>query len=255
MSAIASRTGGCATLCVMRRLEPAGLADLAEAYAYPHTTPWLRANMVASADGAATFEGKAGGLGNEADRRLLSLLRGLADVVVVGAATVRVEGYGPVRPREWWGEIRTGRAPAPPLAIVSRSLELDFDAPVFTEAPSRTIVITCASAPDDRRSGCEKHADVIIAGEEAVDVAAALDALAERGLTRQLTEGGPRLLAQFVAAGRLDELCLTVSPQLTAGDAARIINGPGPASTPLRLGHVLEEEDFLFLRYTRRSEA
>ncbi|MEV5708448.1 pyrimidine reductase family protein [Actinoallomurus sp. NPDC052274] len=238
----------------MRRLEPAGLADLAEAYAYPDTTPWLRGNMVASADGAATFEGKAGGLGNEADRRLLSLLRGLADVVVVGAATVRVEGYGPVHAREWWGDIRTGRPPAPPLAIVSRSLELDFDAPVFTEAASRTIVITCASVGDDRRRGAEKHADVIVAGDEAVDVAAALDALAERGLTRQLTEGGPRLLAQFVAAGRLDELCLTVSPQLTAGDAARIINGPGEGSTPLRLGHVLEEEDFLFLRYTRRVD-
>ncbi|MCO5970529.1 pyrimidine reductase family protein [Actinoallomurus soli] len=238
----------------MRRLEPAGLADLAEAYAYPDTTPWLRGNMVASADGAATFEGKAGGLGNEADRRLLSLLRGLADVVIAGAATVRVEGYGPVHPREWWGDIRKGRPAAPPLAIVSRSLELDFDAPVFTEATARTIVITCASAPEDRRSGLEKHADVIVAGEEEVDVAAALDALAERGLTRQLTEGGPRLLARFVAAERLDELCLTVSPQITAGDAARIVNGPGPASTPYRLGHVLEDEDFLFLRYTRRDD-
>lgn len=238
----------------MRRLEPAGLADLAEAYAYPDTAPWLRGNMVASADGAATFAGRAGGLGNEADRRLLSLLRGLADVVVVGAATVRVEGYGPVRPRDWWGDIRTGRAAAPPLAIVSRSLELDLDAPVFTEAVSRTIIITCAAAGEDRRRGCEKHADVIVSGEEAVDVAAALDALADRGLTRQLTEGGPRLLAQFVAAERLDELCLTVSPQITAGDAARIINGPGHASARLRLGHVLEEEDFLFLRYTRRVD-
>lgn len=235
----------------MRRLEPVGPVELAEAYAYPETMPWLRANMVASADGAATFEGKAGGLGNQADRRLLSLLRGLADVVVVGATTVRVEGYGPVRPREWWGTLREGRAPAPPLAIVSRSLELDFDAPLFTEALSRTIVITCASAGDDRLGGCEKHADVIVAGDESVDVAAALDALADRGLTRQLTEGGPRLLAQFVAAGRLDELCLTLSPRLTIGDAPRITDGPGPAMTPLRLGHVLEQEDFLFLRYTR----
>ncbi|GAA4628963.1 pyrimidine reductase family protein [Actinoallomurus vinaceus] len=236
----------------MRRLEPSDLVELTEAYAYPETTPWLRGNMVASADGAATSGGKSGGLGSAADRRLLSLLRGLADVVVVGASTVRVEGYGPVQPHDSWRELRTGRALAPPLAIVSRSLELDFDAPLFTEALSPTMVITCASAPDDRRRGCEKHTEVIVAGEETVDVAAALDALAERGFTRQLTEGGPRLLAQFVAAGRLDELCLTVSPQITAGDAARIINGPGPASTPLRLGHVLEEEDFLFLRYTRR---
>jgi riboflavin biosynthesis pyrimidine reductase len=236
----------------MLRLEPAGSADLAEAYAYPATVPWLRANMVAGVDGAATHDDRSGGLGGEADRRLLSLLRALADVVVVGAGTVRAEGYGPVRPREWWGALRDGRTPAPPLAIVSRGLGLDFDAPVFTEALAPTIVITCGSAPDDRVAVCQKRAEMIFAGDESVDPAAALDALAERGLVRQLTEGGPRLLAQFVAAGRLDELCLTVSPQLTAGDAARILNGPGAASTPLRLGHVLEDDDFLFLRYVRR---
>lgn len=236
----------------MRRLEATGTVDLAAAYAYPEIAPWLRANMVSSADGAATYEGKTGGLGSAVDQRLLSLLRGLADVVVVGATTTRVEGYGPVFPRKWWGGIRDGRPPAPPIAVVSRSLELDFDAPLFTEPLARTIVITCAAAPDDRRSGCAKHADVIVAGEERVDVAAALDALAERGLARQLTEGGPRLLAQIAAAGRLDELCLTLSPQVTAGDAARIANGPGPIVAPLRLGHVLEDEDFLYLRYVRR---
>lgn len=237
----------------MRRLESAGPVDLAAAYAYPGTGPWLRANMVSSADGAATYEGKTAGLGSAADRQVLSLLRGLADVVVVGATTARVEGYGPVLPGQSWGGVRHGRTPAPPIAVVSRSLELDVDAPLFTEPLARTIVITCAAAPDDRRAGCAKHADVIVAGEETVDIAAALDALAERGLLRQLTEGGPRLLAQLAAAGRLDELCLTVSPQVTAGDAPRIACGPGPIVAPLRLEHVLEDEGFLFLRYVRLS--
>ena len=235
----------------MHRLEPAGPAELAEAYAYPATEPWLRANMVASVDGAATDGAKTEGLGGPADRRLLSLLRALADVVIVGAATVRVEGYGPVRPREWWGDLRKGRTPAPPLAIISRSLDLDFEAPVFTEAITPTIVVTCASAPVDRVRACEKHAEVIITGGERADAGAALDALAERGLVRQLTEGGPRLLAEFAAAGRVDELCLTMSPQLTAGDAARVLNGPAMPPMPLRLGHVLEEDDFVFLRYVR----
>jgi riboflavin biosynthesis pyrimidine reductase len=237
----------------MLRLEPAGTADdLAQAYAYPGATPWLRANMVAAADGAATYGGRSGGLGGATDRRLLSVLRALADVVVVGAGTVRAEGYGPVLPREWWSGLREGRPAAPPLAIVSRALDLDFDAPVFTDAPARTIVITCGSAPEERLRICEKRAEVIVAGDGAVDPGTALDALTTRGLVRQLTEGGPRLLAQFVAAGRLDELCLTVSPQLVAGDAARIVNGPAAGPIPLRLGHVLEDEDFLFLRYLRR---
>lgn len=235
----------------MRRLEPGSTVDLAEAYAYPGTRPWLRANMVASADGAATRDGLTEGLGGPADRRLLSLLRALADVVIVGAATVRAEGYGPVRPRDWWGDLRKGRPPAPPLAIISRSLDLDFDAPVFTEALVPTIVVTCPSAPIDRVRACEKRAEVIVTGDEWADAGAALDALTALGLVRQLTEGGPRLLAEIATAGRLDELCLTMSPQLTAGDAARVLNGPAMEPMPLRLGHVLEDDGFVFLRYVR----
>jgi|tagenome__1003787_1003787.scaffolds.fasta_scaffold20947459_2 riboflavin biosynthesis pyrimidine reductase len=244
------------TLVVMRILEPNGTVELAEAYAYPEASsgdgPWLRANMVASADGAATRSGLTEGLGGPADRRLLSLLRALSDVVIVGGGTVRAEGYGPVRPRDWWGDLREGRTPAPPLAIVSRSLDFDFDAPLFTEALTPTIVITCPSAPVDRLRACEKRAEVIVLGGELVDAVAALDALAERGLVRQLTEGGPHLLAEIAAAGRLDELCLTMSPQLTAGNAARVLNGPAIEPMPLRIGHVLEEDDFVFLRYVRR---
>jgi riboflavin biosynthesis pyrimidine reductase len=235
----------------MRRLEANGTADLAKAYAYPAQEPWLRANMVSSADGAATRGGLTEGLGGPADRRLLSILRALADVVIVGGATVRAEGYGPVRPREWWGDLRKGRTPAPPLAIISRSLDFDFNAPVFTEALVPTIVVTCPSAPAERVRACEKRAEVIITGGELADAGAALDALTERGLVRQLTEGGPRLLAEFASAGRLDELCLTISPQVTAGDAARVLNGPAMEPMPLRLGHVLEDDGFVFLRYVR----
>jgi riboflavin biosynthesis pyrimidine reductase len=235
----------------MHRLESTGPADLTAAYAYPDARPWLRANMVASVDGAATQAGLTEGLGGPADRRLLSVLRALSDVVIVGGATVRAEGYGPVRPREWWGDLREGRTPAPPLAIISRDLDFDFDAPVFTEALTPTIVITCPSAPMEGLRACEKHAEVIITGGDRVDAGAALDALAERGLVRQLTEGGPRLLAEFASAGRLDELCLTMSPQLTAGDAARVLNGPAMEPIPLRLRHVLEDDDFVFLRYVR----
>jgi riboflavin biosynthesis pyrimidine reductase len=104
----------------------------------------------------------------------------------------------------------------------------------------------------DRLRACEKRAEVITAGGDRVEVGAALDALAERGLVRQLTEGGPHLLAEIAAAGRLDELCLTMSPQLTAGNATRVLNGPAIEPMPLRLGHVLEEDDFVFLRYVRR---
>ncbi|QXJ20542.1 pyrimidine reductase family protein [Actinomadura graeca] len=239
----------------MRNLAPApGPVDLAERYAYPGHGPFLRANMVASLDGAAQRDGLSGGLGGEADRALFSLLRGLADVVIVGAGTVRAEGYGPVRPDDGWGGVRDGRAPVPPLAIVSRSLDLDLDAPVFTEAAARTIVLAPAAADPARLRAARERAEVIVAGEASLDFTAAVRELEARGHRRMLCEGGPAVLGGLVEAGLLDELCLTLSPRLIGGRPTRILNGP-PVSVPpeMTLGHALEDDGFLFLRYTSRG--
>jgi riboflavin biosynthesis pyrimidine reductase len=229
--------------------------DLAAAYAYPAGgRPWLRANMIASLDGAAWWGDRTGPLGDERDRELFQLLRGLADVVIVGAGTVRVEGYGPVRPRPEWDELRAGRSPVPPLAVVSRTLNLDFDAPIFTAASERTIVLTTEAAPASQRKAAEARADVVVAGPDDVDIRAAVDALVARGHTRLLCEGGPMLLAQVAAAGLVDELCLTLSPVLLAGAAARILNGtPLPEPGRFELAHVLTGDDYLFLRYVARQ--
>ncbi|MGW7369941.1 dihydrofolate reductase family protein, partial [Streptomyces sp. NPDC054841] len=107
--------------------------------------------------------------------------------------------------------------------------------------------------PDRVAAAREAGAQVLIAGEgRGVDPAGAVQALAERGLRRMLTEGGPRLLGQFVASGVLDELCLTVSPTLTAGDAQRIAGGPSRrVPEHFALASVLEEAGFLFTRYRR----
>jgi 5-amino-6-(5-phosphoribosylamino)uracil reductase len=117
-----------------------------------------------------------------------------------------------------------------------------------------TLILTGAAAAPDRIAAAQKAgARVVIAGEGAgVDPARAVRALADLGHTRLLTEGGPRLLGQLTAAGVLDELCLTVSPMLTAGDAQRIAGGPSVA-VPHRfeLVSLLEEEGFLFSRYRR----
>ncbi|MES9539975.1 MULTISPECIES: pyrimidine reductase family protein [unclassified Actinomadura] len=237
----------------MRILSPEpGEADLAERYAYPDGTTWLRANMVASLDGAAQRDERSGGLGNAADRHLFLLLRGLADAVVVGAGTVRAEGYGPVRPSEGWDGVREGRTPVPPLAIASRSLDLDFDAPVFTEARVPTIVLTTATADPVRLKTARERADVIVAGHDSLDFPTAVAELAARGHRRLLCEGGPALLAQITAAGLLDELCLTLSPLLLAGHPAGILNGPPlPVPPEMTLADALQDGDFLFLRYTR----
>ncbi|URM89170.1 pyrimidine reductase family protein [Streptomyces sp. MRC013] len=237
------------------------LDELADAYAYPTGpgTPhgaWLRANMVSSLDGAAQHEGRSEPISSAADMRVFGTLRALADVVVVGAETVRLEGYRPARAREAFAARRkaAGQGPAPAVAVVSASLDLDFSLPLFTSPLVPTLVLTGAAAPPARVREAERAgAEVVVAGDgPGVEPGRAVRELAGRGLPRQLTEGGPRLLGQFVAAGVLDELCLTVSPVLTAGDAQRIAGGPSVA-VPSRfaLASVLEEDGFLFTRYRR----
>ncbi|WP_328493320.1 pyrimidine reductase family protein [Streptomyces sp. NBC_00414] len=247
-----------------------GLDELAEAYAYPPAVegpaagstgptgpePWLRANMVSTLDGAAQHDGRSQSISSAADMRIFGTLRALADVVMVGAETVRQEGYRPARAREEFAVRRAaaGQGPAPAIAVVSASLDLDFSLPLFTSPLLPTLLLTGAAAPPDRVAAAEKAgARVVIAGDgTGVDPARAVRALAGLGMRRILTEGGPRLLGQLVAAGVLDELCLTVSPMLTVGDAQRIAGGPQVA-VPKRfeLTSLLEEAGFLFSRYRR----
>ncbi|MFG2621927.1 pyrimidine reductase family protein [Streptomyces sp. NPDC048507] len=235
------------------------LDELAEAYAYPALAPgahWLRANMVSTLDGAAQHDGRSQPISGETDMRIFGTLRALADVVVVGAETVRQEGYRPARAREAFAARRAaaGQGPAPAIAVVTASLDLDFGLPLFTSPLVPTLVVTGAAAPADRvAAATAAGAQVVVAGEGAgADPARAVRELAARGLCRQLTEGGPRLLGQFVAADALDELCLTISPTLTAGDAQRIAGGPS-VTVPHRLAAacVLEEAGFLFTSYRR----
>ncbi|MFI0038004.1 pyrimidine reductase family protein [Streptomyces mutabilis] len=238
------------------------LAELAAAYAYPEpdgqagTGAWLRANMVSTLDGAAQHDGRSQPISGAADMRIFGTLRALADVVIAGAETVRQEGYRPARSRADFAELReaAGQRPVPAIAVVSASLELDFSLPLYTSPLVPTLILTGAAAAPDRIAAAEKAgARVVIAGDGVgVDPARAVDALARLGHTRLLTEGGPRLLGQFIVSGVLDELCLTVSPTLTAGDAQRIAGGPS-VEVPRRfvLESLLEEEGFLFSRYRR----
>lgn len=250
---------------------------LAGLYAYPDANadagprsgaaPWVRANMIVSADGASSLNGRSGGLSGAGDRLVFSVLRSLADVILVGAGTARAEKYRPVKPAENWAELREGRTATPPIAVVTTKLGLDLDSPLLTGAPpqARTIVLTTEQCPDDRRAAAAAgQAEVVVAGADQITPAAMIDALAARGHRRILIEGGPHLLSQVVGAGLLDELCLTYSPVLEGGRAGRILTPPAeatpgqerdegpdawPPPTNLTLAHVLEDSGSLLCRY------
>jgi riboflavin biosynthesis pyrimidine reductase len=220
--------------------------------------PWVLANMVVGIDGSAAVGGRVGGLSSARDRELFVLLRSLADAVLIGAATVRAEGYGPVRLPAALQEQRKARGyPAvPPLAVVTRSLDLDWGSAMFSpDAAVRPIIITAAASADAAPPEAKELAEVIVAGEDSVDLALAAAELKARGVTTLLTEGGPTLLGELMARGLLDELCLTLAP-LSGGDPLPVAirpDGPGDLSA-FRLASVLEEDGHLFLRYEHRQE-
>ena len=221
----------------------------------PAGRPWVLANMVAGLDGSAAAGGRVAGLSDDVDRELFRLLRSLADVVMVGAETVRRERYGPVRLPDdrRAARVAAGRPAVPRLAVVSRSLAFDLAGRAFVDADpeARTLVVTCEASDPQRRAEVAEVADLVVAGGERVDPATALTALAGLRVGIVLCEGGPALLGELVDADLLDELCLTLSPVM-GGDALPVaVSSGGPDLARFRLGHALAAGSTLFLRYER----
>ncbi len=219
--------------------------------------PWVLTNMVASLDGAIAVDGASGGLGGDGDRRMFGAIRAQADVVLVGAGTVRAEDYGPPRASEPHRRRRraNGVWDVQRIAVVTRSLDLDLDADLFARPTSRPIVVTVSEADAGRRAEIEQVAEVIVAGSSDVDLAAALQALGGDGAHVVLVEGGPRLNGQLFEADLLDELNLTVSPHLVGGDGPTMLRTSTTELHRFERRHVLSDGDELFLRYVRSRGA
>ncbi|WP_164479130.1 pyrimidine reductase family protein [Nakamurella antarctica] len=232
--------------------------DLAAIYQFPPESPgtYVRANMVISLEGGAAIDGVSAGLGSDSDRRVFNIQRDLADVILVGAGTVRKEGYGPsplpndrAQRRQRW----TGRAQAP-YAVVTKS-GLDPELSFFNASEVQPLVITTtagAEAMSGLRAGA---ASIIIAGDEDVDLQVALKALRDKGFSRVHCEGGPSLLGLMVAAGMVDELCLTTAPLLIGNASSTTLLGDTelPAPAKWTLASLLMGSGQLFSRYVRSS--
>lgn len=233
---------------------------LEDLYAYPDALekPWVRSNFISSLDGGATADGKSGDLAGPGDRALFQVMRQLADIVLVGAGTVRVENYGGVKLGAAVRQARRlrGQSEVPPIGIVTASGHLERDMKVFTQTEVAPLVFTSTDAAAATRAQLGDTAEVLDcsgADPAAVDITAVLATVAQRGLLRVLTEGGPSLHGTFIDAGLLDELCLSVAPTLAGGQARRIASGPGQALTPMRRGHLLADDaGYLYTRYVRR---
>jgi riboflavin biosynthesis pyrimidine reductase len=223
--------------------------EVADAYPWPGSGPWVRAMMVTTLDGAAAGpDGVSGSISSEADRAVFAATRRFADVVLIGSGTLRAEEYGPMQAKETDALRRSevGQQPAPALAVVSGSLNLPWHLPMWTESTHRPLVLTKAAADPERLDVAKRHANVVIL--DVVTPRAIVDVLVDRGLRRIVCEGGPSLLRDFNAADAIDEADITISPTF-AGTV------PSPTTVGLpdvvrhRLVHVFHGDGFLMARY------
>lgn len=242
--------------------DPASLRRLADFYPHPAQSPagphpgrpYVRVNFVSSVDGAVTHNGKSGDLGGPGDRAVFRVLRGLADIVLVGARTALTEGYRQPQPDEVFAALRErdGQTPAPALGLVSRSLNIPADYPPLSDPD--TVIFACASAPTDRRQALtDAGATIVDCGDDTVELELVVRVCRERGRSRVLCEGGPSLLGNLIAADLVDELCHTTSPVLAGGDAGRIAHGPQIATLrSMRPAEILTDDDgFVYTRWLR----
>ncbi len=197
----------------------------------PADRPWIGLCMVASIDGLTVVGGKAEGnsrpLSDPTDQQVMLTLRSLADVILVGASTVRREGYGPPG------------TPGLKVAVVSRSAEFDFDLPLWTSGRATLLL------PED---AVDVPVPSIRAGRGSLDIKAAV---AQIDADFVQAEGGPSLNGLLTDADLIDELNLSLSPQIVGGDGPRMITNASPVTHRMKLAHVLEHDGFLFTRYVR----
>ncbi|WP_134767124.1 dihydrofolate reductase family protein [Nocardioides sp. 1609] len=223
---------------------------VAAAYPWPAEGPWVRAMMVTTLDGAAAGpDGTSDSISSSVDKAVFDAVRRFADAVVVGAGTIRAEGYGAMRakPADVARRTAAGQAAAPVVVVVSGSLDLPWDSELFTASTERPIVVAGAGATAAARAAAAAHCDLVVAPDERVGPGFVVDTLVARGLRRIVCEGGPSLLERFVADGRLDEADITVSPAF-----AGLTERPGSARDVVRhfeLAHVIHAEGFLMNRY------
>lgn len=218
--------------------------------------PWVMTNMIASADGATAVDGRSGELGGPADFAMFKALRAIADVIVVGASTVREERYqvpGTGGDEQQQMRATRGQAPRPLIVIITAGLDLDPTLPLFTEPGYRPLILTGASAPEDRRERLSQVAEVVTAGNDGVDLATAMAELGGRGHRVALAEGGPSLNGQLIAEDLIDEWNLSVSPLLVSGPSDRPAHGRLSGGPPrqMKLARVWMSDDLLFCRWIR----
>ena len=206
--------------------------------------------MVSTLTGSATMNHVSEDMGNDTDGQLFAALRNWADVVLVGAQTVRAEDYSGVAPAT------DGSRPAP-IAVPSRSLDFDITSDFFTDVTTPPILLVPHSSWDDQELA-KRIATIESAGAEVCDAGKGtvqdyISVLKDRGFKRVLCEGGPGMIGQLVDIDAIDQMYLTLDPHLSTGVETPMATFQGKHSHHrMQLENVAADHDgTVFLRYAR----
>jgi riboflavin-specific deaminase-like protein len=216
--------------------------------------PWLVTNFATTADGRATIDGRSGPIGDEGDLELFRRLRTQVDALLIGTRTLEIERYGPTVRRPELREARTaiGLAPEPLTVLVSRSGRLPLEIPLFEQADAPIVVFTTPDAPEP---ACAAAPVVVRLDPAALTLTTVVRRLrADHGVRSLLCEGGPTLMGALLREGLVDELFLTLAPQLAGGGTGPTMASGPPLPDPaaLELRWLLERAGSLYLRYAVR---
>jgi riboflavin biosynthesis pyrimidine reductase len=215
----------------------------------PADRPRLALNFASTLDGRASIDGRSGAIGSDTDTAMLAGLRQRFDAVMIGAGTMRVERYRRIIIDPAKREKREALGlPGDPLTVLVGSLDLPWDAGLFTDGGGRVLILTADEAePPETATPVD-----IVRSEGRVDMTESMRLLrAEYDIRAVLCEGGPHLHSQLQAARLADELFLTIAPKLV-GAGSTILEGALPEVAELELAWLLQEENELFARYRRR---
>lgn len=208
--------------------------------------PFVIVNMVATVDGQGRIGEDTSELGDSIDQELFAVLREQVDCVMAGVRTVGIENYKAPgnKPETRERRVEKGLAPRPVFATATRSGNLPLEAPLFASEDAHVVVFTGAQIDT---TAAAARVDVVDT-EDPVQMLSRLRH--DYGVRSLLLEGGPHINTPFFAAELVDELFLTVAPQLTgAGEPFPIIAGDLPRMQRLHLIGALLANEHLYLRY------
>lgn len=203
--------------------------------------PRLRAVMIASIDGTTTIDGRSGSLGTPTDKLVYDAMRARADLVVVGSGTVLTEEYGPARVSQVWADRRQDTPPV----VVALTRTLSDRLVDHCAAVGDGVQIATSHSVDAERLEAARARGVTVHVLEPGPLGAAIRSLAAGlGAGEVCVEGGPRLLGELLAEGAVDELVLSVAPEIVlGGGGSRLTSGPDSGRIPMRVVNAFSGPD------------